>query len=517
MGRFRHPARKSGCADRTTGQAMPSRVDMERSECHRFATRHRSRNPGRRLPNRHFRTPRAALGRRRRRSLLRPANPPPTGRRTGQPSLRLDRGPSALPLPRPASRRLPPLLSGKVHQALPRLDGFVQTQHLPLASDRRPGLAYRDQTLPAPDRDRRLSNPNPDRRIPRRPDHLRTRPLRRVLHAGRDPRSGSLCRRTAHRCHSRDRNARSRDGRPGRLSRTSVRPRPEKFRDERTLGRPRRCFLPGQRADLRISRRRAGRSAGTLPVEAHPHRRRRVSPRTLEGVPRLPGPHGGRRDRGRSRTANLPDPPHRPSPRSQGPPADRLGRDSRRRAGSRRRGDELARHQGRNRRRTPPARSDHDTEYLPLFRQESHRFVRRTRQSEQQPPAAGKNLRLRSGRRDRTRRPALPAGRTGQPVDRIHPNRRARELPAPAAHLRAGRNRMVARRAQVVAGILRGAPSGPPRTDRRLRRALPPARPSGHRGRNLRRRKFLLRHPASVSRLQSPLHAQRRRTAGFRP
>ena len=31
--------------------------------------------------------------------------------------------------------------------------------------------------------------------------------------------------------------------RPGRLSRTSVRPRPEKFRDERTLGRPRRCFL----------------------------------------------------------------------------------------------------------------------------------------------------------------------------------------------------------------------------------------------------------------------------------
>lgn len=50
----------------------------------------------------------------------------------------------------------------------------------------------------------------------------------------------------------------------------------------------------------------------------------------------------------------------------------------------------MARHQGRNRRRTPPARSDHDTEYLPLFRQESHRFVRRTRQSEQQPPAAGK-------------------------------------------------------------------------------------------------------------------------------
>ena len=38
---------------------MPSRVDMERSECHRFATRHRSRNPARRLPNRHFRTPRA--------------------------------------------------------------------------------------------------------------------------------------------------------------------------------------------------------------------------------------------------------------------------------------------------------------------------------------------------------------------------------------------------------------------------------------------------------------------------
>ena len=42
---------------------------------------------------------------------------------------------------------------------------------------------------------------------------------------------------------------------------------------------------------------------------------------------------------------------------------------------------------------------------------------------------------------DRTRRPALPAGRTGQPVDRIHPEtRRGRaSLPAPAAHLRAGR------------------------------------------------------------------------------
>ena len=151
------------------------------------------------------------------------------------------------------------------------------------------------------------------------------------------------------------------------------------------------------------------------------------------------------------------------------------------------------------------------------FDKESHRFVRRTRQSEQQPPAAGKNLRLRSGRRDRTRRPALPAGRTGQPC-------------GPNSSEPKGARASSSCRASTRWPKLHGRPSSASRGRDSPRCAFRPLARIDASGEPYRLPaplgiedgtsegesfSFVIRPP--VSRLQSPLHAQRRRTAGFRP
>ena len=75
-------------------------------------------------------------------------------------SLLPDRGRAPFSLPRDDARRRPLFHAEGDGQEVHRPDGHAQTEHVPLASDRRPGLAYRDQEIPAPDRSRCMAPRN---------------------------------------------------------------------------------------------------------------------------------------------------------------------------------------------------------------------------------------------------------------------------------------------------------------------------------------------------------------------
>ena len=94
------------------------------------------------------------------------------GRRRGRcrlPALRQGRGQAPLPLARHAAGRLAALLPQGVRQALSRPPGPAQDEHLPLAPDRRPGLADRDQEVPEADRGRGLAGDREDQHWNSRP------------------------------------------------------------------------------------------------------------------------------------------------------------------------------------------------------------------------------------------------------------------------------------------------------------------------------------------------------------
>lgn len=97
---------------------------------------------------------------------------------------------SAVPLSGHAPRRQPPFFSGSDRQAVHRPAGTPQTERSALAPDRRPGMACRNTPLSAAHPDGSLAQTHfrTGRRIGYR------RPLRRLLYAGRNPRSGHLCR-----------------------------------------------------------------------------------------------------------------------------------------------------------------------------------------------------------------------------------------------------------------------------------------------------------------------------------
>ena len=191
-----------------------------------------------------------------------------------------------LPIPRHAPRRGPALLPGGVRRALHRPPLPLQVQHLPLAPDRRPGLADRDQPLPEADRHRLL--PPRDRGRPElRPLHRRQHPVLRLLHPGRDPARGGLRRGPTHHDRPGNRDAGPRAGGHRRLPGTGLHARP--LRGEHGVGRGRRHPLP-QRGHLRLPRGGADRGDGALPRTVHPHRRRRGPQDPLE-VER-PGPAG---------------------------------------------------------------------------------------------------------------------------------------------------------------------------------------------------------------------------------
>ena len=79
----------------------------------------------------------------------------------------------------------------------------------------------------------------------------------------------------------------------------------------------------------------------------------------LAQLPVLPGEDESREPEGRERTAKLFHQADREVRQLEGPPLDRLGRNSRRRLGAQRHGDVLARHGRRNRRREGrPRRGD---------------------------------------------------------------------------------------------------------------------------------------------------------------
>ena len=261
---------------------------MERSECHRFATRHRSRNPARSLPNRHFRTPRHSAGDDA--GLFYGLQTlPPTGRRTATfPCVSIEDHPRCR-YRGPASRRLPPLLSGRFikHYLDWMASCKLNTFHWHLTDDQ----GWRIEI----------------KRYPRLTEIGGYRTRTQIGGFHEDPityeqgryggytrrtrsRGGSLCRRTAISL-SFPRSKCPVTRRPPWPPIPNWRGHgPQSFETSGRWGVLDDVFLPGQRADLRISRRRAGRSAGTLPVEAHPHRRRRVSPRTLEASAPTAGP-----------------------------------------------------------------------------------------------------------------------------------------------------------------------------------------------------------------------------------
>ena len=88
--------------------------------------------------------------------------------------LRRDRGPAALRLARRAPRRRPPLHAQVVRAQVHRPAGAAQAQHLPLAPDRRPGLAHRDQEVPEAHRGRRVAQGDAGRPLEPQPRQIRS-------------------------------------------------------------------------------------------------------------------------------------------------------------------------------------------------------------------------------------------------------------------------------------------------------------------------------------------------------
>ena len=116
------------------------------------------------------------------------------------------------------------------------------------------------------------------------------------------------------------------------------------------MGRSRGRLLRRQRRGLHLPRGRPRRGPRALPVDIHPHRRRRVPQGPVEGMPEVPGADRERGPRRRARAAELVRPADREISPLRGTPADRLGRDPRGRARAERHRDVLARDRRRDRR-----------------------------------------------------------------------------------------------------------------------------------------------------------------------
>ena len=175
----------------------------------------------------------------------------------------------------------------------PRPAGRPQAQRLPLPPHRRPGLARRDQALPAAHRGRRLAGAHQVR-----PPRLRTvgrDAARRFLHPGRHPRDRRLRRRAAYPRRPRDRHPGPLAGRHRRVSGTGQHRRHRHLRAVRLghLGRQPERTRPHRQhpALLRGRPRGAARPLPRRDLAVHPHRRRRVPQGPVEGVARRAGPH----------------------------------------------------------------------------------------------------------------------------------------------------------------------------------------------------------------------------------
>ena len=214
-----------------------------------------------------------------------------------------------------ARRRAPLLHQGGGHVA-DGPAGLLQVQPPAPASDRRPRVADRNQTLPAPDPARGMAHSEQTRqRLPaargRRarseippPGEKHTprtgrNPLRRLLHTGRHPRDSRLRGTARHRGHSRNRPAGALAGGHRLLSAAGVR-RPRRLGQtlfDTALHRPRQHD--------RILQKRADRAVRSLSVAIRPYRRRRSGAHAVGDVPGLPAAHPGREAGRRRRTAGM--------------------------------------------------------------------------------------------------------------------------------------------------------------------------------------------------------------------
>ena len=184
--------------------------------------------------------------------------------------------PPALRLPRLHARLLAPLLDGGPTQAHARRHGLLQNEPLPLAPDRRPGLAIRDAEIPAP-YDRRGYAPGLLRRGYGVRALLRSRPVRPLLlHRGGHEGNRSLCGRAPHRSYPRSRDAGPHDSGHDRLSRVLVLALRFPPRVERRRRLVRRA-QHRQPAGHTVLQRHPGRAGRNLPLVLHSHRGRRMS------------------------------------------------------------------------------------------------------------------------------------------------------------------------------------------------------------------------------------------------
>ena len=374
--------------------------------------------------NRGFRKPHhRQRGVRRRRVLRHPDAPQGDGRRkSGQGTLPGGpyRRPTVSGLPGRDARRRAHVLSRRRGEADHRSGGAAQPQRLPLAPDRRSGVA---------DRDRRLSPPDGNRGFPPRHDARgRAGHLRRLLHQTADPRHRRVCRTPVYRGRSGDRHAGPHDGGARLLPRTRMHGRA--VRHHPAAGRAPRHPLRGQSRSLRFRGKGPRRGDRTLPLEVHPHRGRRIAAHTVAGVSQMPvaDPQGGAESRHppqrRRQTSGLLQHPDREISLPPRAAADRLGRNRGRRHVARRHGHVVARNGGWHPGRRRGFRRHHVAQLVALFRllpvgEHRHRTAHHRRLY-----SAEKGLRHRT----RSRRADAGAGpphyrRAGQRVDDLHADR----------------------------------------------------------------------------------------------
>ena len=215
--------------------------------------------------------------------------------------------------------------AGPVHQAPSRPDGVLQAQRLPLASDRRPGLARRDRQVSAPDGGRRLAH-----RDARRPPAT-TRPHRYdgVRHGGfysqDDMRAVVAYAAERHITdRPRDRHAGPHAGGHRRLSGAGQSRRAACGLAQ--VGDQRAC-PQGRRGDDPLHAGRARRGAGALSRPLRPYRRRRVPEDGVGEQRGDAGPHAGAGPFGRGPVAELFHRADGEAPAASRPPGHRLGRD----------------------------------------------------------------------------------------------------------------------------------------------------------------------------------------------
>ena len=165
------------------GRAETRRSGQTRAQGHRPATgRHarRRRIHAERDKERRVDLRRIAPGGALRRADLAPAHRRRPGSHRGDPRR------TPFRLPRSDVRRGALFLPRGGCQTVHRHPGAAQAQHLPLAPDRRPGMAHRDQTLSRTDAHRVAAPGNADRPL-QDLEGIRRHAPRRLLYAGRDP------------------------------------------------------------------------------------------------------------------------------------------------------------------------------------------------------------------------------------------------------------------------------------------------------------------------------------------